>query len=74
MKRLSGKEPTWENFTDAMEEAPFELPFGGKIDFANGVRLGAQEMTLYELNRHAPIGWKQIDGLRSIQELLQTQK
>lgn len=74
MKRLCGKEPTWENFTEAMEAAPFDLPFGGKIDFANGVRLGAQEMTLYELNRHAPIGWKQIDGLRSIQELLQTQK
>ncbi len=71
LKRLSGREITWENFMHAMEEAPFDLPFGGRIDFADGVRLGAQEMTLYELNRAEPIGWKQIDGLKSIRQLLE---
>ncbi len=70
LKRLHGETPTWENFTRAMEEAPFDLPFAGRIDFADGVRLGAQEMTLSELDRSAPTGWAQIDGLRSIDELL----
>ena len=74
LERLHGETPTWENFTRAMEEAPFDLPFAGRIDFAGGVRLGAQEMTLSELDRYAPTGWAQIDGLRSIDELLQKAK
>lgn len=45
-------------------------PFGGMIDYSRGRRLGTQEMSMWKLDEKALIGWKEIDGLRSIGELL----
>lgn len=70
LRRLSGREVTWESFRDAMEAAPIRNPFGGEIDYANGQRLGTQEMSLYRLDLRSPTGWYEIDGLRSMDELL----
>lgn len=45
-------------------------PFGGMIDYARGRRLGTQEMSMWKLDGKALIGWKEVDGLRSIGEIL----
>ena len=36
----------WENYIEAMEEAPITNPFGGVIDYKDGARMGTQEMNL----------------------------
>ena len=46
LKRLEGKVVNWENYIEAMEEAPITNPFGGVIDYADGARMGTQEMNL----------------------------
>ena len=74
LKRLHGGDAHLGELYPGHGGSPFDLPFAGRIDFAGGVRLGAQEMTLSELDRYAPTGWAQIDGLRSIDELLQKAK
>ena len=53
-----------------MEEAPIQIPFGGEVDYSNGQRLGTQEMSLCKLDLTSPTGWAEIDGLRSIDDLL----
>ena len=53
-----------------MESAPISIPFGGDVDYSNGQRLGTQEMSLCQIDMSAPIGWSEVDGLRSIDELL----
>ena len=46
LKRLEGKVVNWENYIEAMEEAPITNPFGGVIDYKDGARMGTQEMNL----------------------------
>lgn len=71
LRRLEGEEVvTWEKFMDAMEEAPIQNPFGGVIDFGNGVRAGTQEMNLSKVNPDEPTRWEVVDGLRSMDDLL----
>ncbi len=70
LRRLEGQPVTWENFVKAMESAPISIPFGGDVDYSNGQRLGTQEMSLCQIDMSAPIGWSEVDGLRSIDELL----
>lgn len=70
LRRLKGREVTWESFRKAMESAPVRIPFGGEVDYANGQRLGTQEMSLYRLDMRSATGWYEIDGLRSMEELL----
>ena len=70
LRRLKGREVTWESFREAMESAPVRIPFGGEVDYANGQRLGTQEMSLYRLDMRSATGWYEIDGLRSMEELL----
>lgn len=71
LRRLGDEPPTWQRFVEAMEEAPIRFPFGGTVDYTGGKRMGTLEMNLYQLDPDAPIGWRQIDSLRSINELLQ---
>lgn len=70
LKRLEGQDITWEAYVEAMESAPISIPFGGEVDYSDGQRLGTQELSLFELNMDSPTGWAEIDGLRSIDELL----
>ena len=70
LRRLQGRAVTWDSFREAMEERPIMNPFGGMIDYGRGRRLGTQEMSLWKLDGESLIGWKEIDGLRSIGEIL----
>ncbi len=71
LRRLeSGEVVTWEKFMDAMEEAPIQNPFGGVIDYGNGVRAGTQEMNLSKVNPDEVTRWEVVDGLRSMDDLL----
>ena len=72
LRRLaaSGEVVNWENFIEAMESAPINNPFGGAIDFGNGLRAGTQEMNLSVVDASEPGLWKLVDGLRSIESLL----
>jgi ABC-type branched-subunit amino acid transport system substrate-binding protein len=74
LKRMEGKPLTWEGFRDAMESAPIDIPFGGTVNYANGARLGTQEMTLVKLDLAAPTGFAEVDGFRSFDELLSRAK
>ena len=64
---------TWDNFIAAMERAPIEIPFGGSVDFTNGLREGVQEMVL---NRLVPIcddfpmGWEMVAPLTNMNDLI----
>ena len=53
-----GLELTWENFTVAMESAPFHIPMGGDIDYAKGDRLGVTSLSLstISLTKNADTG------------------
>jgi hypothetical protein len=40
------------------------------IDFGNGKRAGTQEMNLSKINSTEPTKWEVVDGLRSMDDLL----
>lgn len=62
---------TWDNYMDALESAPIENPFGGFIDFANGKRLGTQEMNLSKVDHeNLDGGWVEVSKLQSIDSIL----
>ena len=73
LKRLEGKPITWQSYMAALEQAPIQNPFGGVINYANGARLGTQEMNLSKVvpvDEAHPAGWEQIEQLQSVQDLL----
>ena len=74
LQRLAdeGKEVTWTNYMAALEEAPLQNPFGGTIDYANGLRAGTQVMNLSKVNGESEDGngWELVDGLKSMDKLL----
>ncbi|WP_409970115.1 ABC transporter substrate-binding protein [Bengtsoniella intestinalis] len=70
IKRLGDAELTWDNFIDAMEQEDFEIPFGGKVSYKNGRRLGTLEMSIVQFDMTFPTGWRPVDGLKSFTELL----
>ena len=73
LKRLEGKPVTWQSYMSALEQSPIQNPFGGVIDFANGARLGTQEMNLSKVvpaDTTNPAGWQQVEPLQSITDLL----
>jgi len=70
LRRMGPGLPRWEDFPAVMERSPLQIPFGGMVDYAGGVRVGTQEMSLVKLDLSAPTGWRFIDGLRSMRELL----
>lgn len=51
LRRLEGKEVTWNSFIAAMEEAPFSVPMGGTVDFTDGKRWGIASMSLLRYTR-----------------------
>lgn len=71
LRRFQDEELSWEAFPAVMERAPLQIPFGGTVDYSGGKRMGTQDMSLVELDISAPTGWKFIDGLRNMGELLE---
>lgn len=72
LKRVEGT-VTWAKYIDAMESAPINNPFGGVIDFANGARLGTQEMNLSKAVPGTEAGkgvWQNVLPLESISSIL----
>lgn len=70
LKRVGSNTLSWENYIDAMESAPIQNPFGGQVDFANGVRHGTTAMNLSRMDDTIPVGWKTIIPITSIQDIL----
>ena len=75
LRRIEGQDITWENYMNALETGGYiQNPFGGKIDYANGVRAGTQEMNLAKINPDVDGGWELVDGLQSMESLLAAAK
>ena len=71
LRRIEGQDITWENYMNALETGGYiQNPFGGKIDYANGGRVGTQEMNLAKINLDVEGGWELVDGLQSMSTLL----
>ena len=71
LRRIEGQDITWENYMNALETGgPIQNPFGGKIDYADGNRVGTQEMNLSKINPDVEGGWELVDGLQSMETLL----
>lgn len=70
LKRVEGT-VTWDNFMDAMEEDVIQNPFGGQINYADGLRAGTQEMNLAKVGMvEGAANWVPVDGLQSVDSLL----
>ena len=73
LRRLEGKDVTWETYMAALEESPIKNPFGGVVDYADGQRKGTQEMNLSKIvpvSEEFPAGWEQVASLASVDSLL----
>lgn len=72
LRRLEGKEVTWEAYMKALEEAPIRVPFGGEISFANGRRSGVEAMLLSKCNMDDPsgTGWTVVYPIESMESIL----
>ena len=71
LRRIEGQDITWENYMSALENGGYiQNPFGGKIDYAGGLRAGTQEMNLAKINADVDGGWELVDGLQSMESLL----
>ncbi len=70
LKRVDGV-ITWDNYMDALESAPIMNPFGGEINYANGLRAGTQEMNLSKIDPENKDGaWLPVKDLASINTLI----
>jgi ABC-type branched-subunit amino acid transport system substrate-binding protein len=70
LKRVDGV-ITWENYMDALESAPIINPFGGEINYAEGLRAGTQEMNLSKIDPENKDGaWLPVKDLASIDSIL----
>lgn len=70
LKRVEGT-ITWDKYMDALESAPIDNPFGGSIDFGNGLRAGTQEMNLSKVLHDNLDGlWEVTKPLQSIDSIL----
>jgi ABC-type branched-subunit amino acid transport system substrate-binding protein len=70
LKRVDGV-ITWDSYMDALESAPIQNPFGGEINFMDGLRAGTQEMNLSVINHDNLEGeWAPVKDLQSIDSIL----
>ena len=74
LKRLVGKEVTWESYMKALEEAPIDIPFGGEISFANGARKGVSDMLLSKVNPAVDGGWEVVYPMDSMENIISGKK
>ena len=70
LTRVGDKPLTWDNYISALEEAPVKNPFGGYIDYANGARLGTQEMNLGRMDDTVDGGWYEIQPIQPMEDIL----
>ncbi|NLW53201.1 MAG: ABC transporter substrate-binding protein [Tissierellia bacterium] len=74
-----GTEITWNSYMDALESKPILNPFGGEIDFGNGLRQGTSVMNLSKVNPATlqkagdtvTGGWEEVKPLQSMKEILE---
>lgn len=72
------QEITWNSYMDALESKPILNPFGGEIDFGNGLRQGTTVMNLSKVNPDTLVqvgdqwsgGWEEVSPLQSMDEIL----
>lgn len=70
LKRVDGT-ITWKKYMDALEKNPIKNPFGGEINFANGLRAGTQEMNLSKISQTDMKGaWEAVKPLQSMNSIL----
>lgn len=70
LKRVPKEKLNWEEFLNAMEQADFQTPFGGKVNYAAGARLGVQQLNLAKMDASAPAGWAvEQDDMRGLAEI-----
>ncbi|MBK5241161.1 ABC transporter substrate-binding protein [Clostridium sp.] len=70
LKRVEGT-VTWEKYMDALEKDPIKNPFGGEINFGDGLRAGTQEMNLSKVSHTNLEGaWDAVKPLQSIKEIV----
>lgn len=70
LRRCEGKELTWASYMEGLESGPIQNPFGGKINYANGQRMGTQEMVFSKMNTENACGWEVVSPLQSIDSIL----
>ncbi|MFH5882059.1 ABC transporter substrate-binding protein [Liberiplasma polymorphum] len=72
LKRVGNDALTWENYINAMEEAPLNLPFGVMVDYQNGRRVGTQSLALLKGTVSGDaVAWVVERPLQSIDEILE---
>lgn len=70
LKRVE-TELTRASYMEALESMPISNPFGGQIDFADGKRLGTQQMALHKMDISSESGWTEYIGFKGINEIMQ---
>lgn len=76
LRRLEGKDVTWEAYMKALESAPIDIPFGGTISFADGARTGVSSMQLSKCNVDDPsgTGWELVYPFATMEEIINAAK
>lgn len=81
LKRIpEGEELTWDSYMSALEKEAIQNPFGGLIDFRNGLRKGTTVMnlskidpsTLKKVGETWTGGWIEVKPLQSMDEILKS--
>jgi len=76
VKRVGDEPLTWDNFMDALEEAPLELGFGSgsMIDYSDGKRYGTMTLALYLCDMEAEGSVSKYQDFMTIDEILSQNK
>lgn len=74
IRRLEGKDITWESYMKALEDSPIDIPFGGSISFADGARKGVSDMLLSKSNIKVDGGWEVVYPMASMDEIVKGAK
>ncbi len=64
-----GQVLNFKNYMDALEENPIKNPFGGEINFADGMRTGTQQMVLSKVDVNSPTKWTAVTGFNGVDDL-----
>ncbi len=71
LRRVGDDPLTWENYINAMESAPVELPFGVVVDYANSRRVGTQAMAFLKATLVAGVpAWSSVQPIQTIDDIL----
>lgn len=74
LKAVGEEDLTWDNFINAMESAPVELPFGVIVDYSNGLRVGTQAMAFLKASETEGVAsWATEQPIETIKAILGTE-